>query len=276
MSAKEVRLGSIFDPRDGKSVIIPIDHGFYMGSVEGLERPIEVAKVLVEEHVDATLMSHGLGKACASLFVGTCVPAKILTADYVLMSRIPGEVEGVLGYSAYSSVEQAIRWGFSAVKVLMPWGFDATDQMRIVATIGRIAVECDNKEMPLMIEPVLMGPAAPKDKKDDPKTIAHACRIAVECGADIVKCAYTGDVDSFHDIVDSIGVPVVILGGPKMGAVDQVLATARDSIRAGGKGIVFGRNVWQYPAMRSLVRALKEIVHGGAEVDVVMEKYNLK
>ena len=155
MSAKEVRLGSIFDPRDGKSVIIPIDHGFYMGSVEGLERPIEVAKVLVEEHVDATLMSHGLGKACASLFVGTCVPAKILTADYVLMSRIPGEVEGVLGYSAYSSVEQAIRWGFSAVKVLMPWGFDATDQMRIAA-IGRIAVECDNKEMPLMIEPVLM------------------------------------------------------------------------------------------------------------------------
>lgn len=275
MYIRETRLNSIFDPKDGRCVIIPIDHGFYMGSVEGLERPIEVAKVLAEERVDAALMSCGLLKACRDVFTGPCVPARILTSDYVLMGTIPGRVEGVLGYSAYYGVEQAIRWGFSAVKVMMPFGLDAADQIRILETIGKIAVECDNNEMPLMIEPVMMGPMASKEDRSDPKTAAHACRIAVECGADIVKCAYTGDIESFSAIAQSLGVPLVILGGPKMSSVEQVLSTARDSVRAGGKGIVFGRNVWQHPNMRGLIRALKDIVHGGAEVDAAMAAHDL-
>ena len=109
------------------------------------------------------------------------------------------------------------------------------------------------------------------DKKDDPRRL-HMHVESQECGG-YCQCLHRRR-RGFHDIVDSIGVPVVILEAED-GAYTRCL-TARDSIRAGGKGIVFGRNVWQYPAMRSLVRALKEIVHGGAEVDVVMEKYNLK
>ena len=31
----------------------------------------------------------------------------------------------------------------------------------------------------------------------DPEIVAHVARIGAECGADIVKTVYTGDVDSF-------------------------------------------------------------------------------
>ena len=40
-------------------------------------------------------------------------------------------------------------------------------------------------------------------------------RIGAEAGADIVKTVYTGDIDSFKDVVKSCPVPIVIAGGPK-------------------------------------------------------------
>ena len=32
----------------------------------------------------------------------------------------------------------------------------------------------------------------------DPEIVAHSARIGAECGADIVKTLYTGDIDSFQ------------------------------------------------------------------------------
>ena len=49
----------------------------------------------------------------------------------------------------------------------------------------------------------------------DPEIVGHVARIGAECGADIVKTLYTGDIDSFSKIVKSTPVPIVIAGGPK-------------------------------------------------------------
>ena len=47
------------------------------------------------------------------------------------------------------------------------------------------------------------------------KLTVEVARIGAECGADIVKTLYTGDIDSFAKVVKSVPVPVVIAGGPK-------------------------------------------------------------
>jgi len=68
----------------------------------------------------------------------------------------------------------------------------------------------------------------------------------------------------------------MILGGPKMNSLRDVLQTARDTIDAGAKGVVFGRNVWQHPQMDKVLMSLKDIVHINKDVDLVMGKYELK
>jgi len=68
----------------------------------------------------------------------------------------------------------------------------------------------------------------------------------------------------------------MILGGPKMNNLRDVLQTARDAIDAGAKGVVFGRNVWQHPQMDKVLMSLKDIVHINKDVDLVMGKYELK
>jgi DhnA family fructose-bisphosphate aldolase class Ia len=136
--------------------------------------------------------------------------------------------------------------------------------------ISEFAKECDKLDMPFMIEPVLMGENIPKERKKDPELITHACRIALELGADILKVPYTGDKESFSAIVNNSPVPVVILGGPRMSSMKEVLQTAKDSVDAGGKGVVFGRNVWQSPSMSSVISALQDIVHKGQAVETAM------
>ncbi len=275
MRGKELRMSKLFNAESGNAVIIPVDHGLVMGSLEGLTDPVSVLKKLVESGIDATLMSPGLAKMTANLFVGKNSPARILTVDLPLISSVPGEFEDVVSHKRVSSVEYALKWGFDAVKVLFPWGLEREIQAQSISVVAEFVAECDRWEVPLMVEPVLWGNLIPKERKKDSNLIESAARIAMEIGADIIKMPYTGDKEEFSKIVSNLHVPVVVLGGPRMESIIDVLGVARDSIDAGAKGIVFGRNVWQYPRVSDLVSALNEIVHGNLEVSVVVQKYNL-
>lgn len=275
MSMKEFRISKIFNPETGKAVVIPIDHGLDGLIYKGLEDPVRVLNKLIRVGIDATLMGPGLTKITQSFFDKKNAPARILTSDFYLGYNIPGQEGDIYGCTPLSSVEQAIRWGCDAVKVVIIWGMAKEAQLNNIKLVASLARECDKWEMPLMVEPLLLGRDIPREKRNDPELVATACRIAVELGADILKAPYTGDIESFSKIVDTAHVPVLVLGGPKMDTTRGVLQVAKDSVDAGAKGIVFGRNVWQNPEMEKVVKALKDIVHFNKAVDEVIEEYGI-
>jgi DhnA family fructose-bisphosphate aldolase class Ia len=104
----------------------------------------------------------------------------------------------------------------------------------------------------------------------DAGAMASASRIGFELGADIIKTYYTGSADSFRRVTAACPVPVMIAGGAKMTTVRAALDVVHGSIQAGGKGVVFGRNIWQSPDPRAIVTALKGIIHDGRSVEQVM------
>ena len=53
---------------------------------------------------------------------------------------------------------------------------------------------------------------------------------------DIVKVPYTGDIDSFADVIAGCCVPVVIAGGPRTETTRQFLEMVDNSLKAGGSG----------------------------------------
>ena len=117
----------------------------------------------------------------------------------------------------------------------------------------------------------MMYPRGPNIK--DPHAVdvvAHAARLGAELGADIIKTNYTGDVDSFKEVVDSCPVPVIIAGGPVMDTSKDVLQLVSDAISAGGAGLSIGRNVFQHQDPAKIVKALSAIVHNGATVSEAM------
>lgn len=275
MSGKNLRLARLFGSATGKAVIIPVDHGEVMGSVEGLTNPYKILHELVNLQIDGVLMGPGLSKITDDLFTSKNAPARVLTSDYPLFSCIPGRPRAIMDNELLAGVEFALMHDFVAIKTMLSWGLDAEFQMKNIKLVATLAEECDRWGIPLMVEPVLLGKNMDAESKNDPELVAHATRIAMELGADILKIQYTGDPKGFADLVACMRLPVVVLGGPKMGSTRDILQVAKETVGAGARGIVFGRNVWQNPMMSGLVNALKDVVHNSFGVDEAMKRHEI-
>jgi DhnA family fructose-bisphosphate aldolase class Ia len=86
--------------------------------------------------------------------------------------------------------------------------------------------------------------------------------MAAELGADVIKTEYTGDPDTFASVVECCPVPVLTLGGPKSGSEGEVLEMTRGAIKAGARGVVYGRNIWQADNPARISASIREVVHG--------------
>jgi class I fructose-bisphosphate aldolase len=273
INARDVRIGRLFHPKHKNSIIIPIDHGFYLGNTKGLEEPLKILQILLEEEVDATIMSFGMGKITNEFFTSRNAPARILAIDNSILTNIPGEPKEFLDFELGVTIEQALKSGFDAIKVLLIWGLDPEIQMKEIKAISHLVTRCDRWDMPLMIEPLLLGSHMPPEKKNDPDVITHACRIALELGADILKIPFPESIGHFSRIVERSRIPVLILGGNEMNTPHKMFKAARDSVLAGGRGIVFGRDVWQSSKIRELIRGLREAVYTQADEKYLVSKY---
>ena len=124
--------------------------------------------------------------------------------------------------------------------------------------LGLVADECNEWNIPLI---AMMYPRGENIKNPhEPAVVAHAARIGAEFGADIVKTVYTGDLNSFRDVVKSCPVPIVIAGGPKANTDAEILNMWRDAMNAGAIGVTFGRNIFQHKRPNEIIKALHSII----------------
>ena len=102
-------------------------------------------------------------------------------------------------------------------------------------------------------------------KKTEPdrysQLVAHAARIGMELGADVIKTQYTGSPETFERVVEATSpVPIVIAGGPLCSEPDA-LSAASGAIAAGASGASFGRNVFERNDPARMLRLLHSTVH---------------
>ena len=143
----------------------------------------------------------------------------------------------------------------------MAWNVPSRERAATLTRIADVVRRAERYELPVMVEPIAAG--APRSEE----TIAlegDAARAAMEVGADIIKVAYPGP-ELMTAWAAELRVPLVILGGPRSGEAEAVIALAEEAIGSGARGLVIGRNVWQRPpeVTRRLLARLHEIVHPG-------------
>jgi fructose-bisphosphate aldolase/2-amino-3,7-dideoxy-D-threo-hept-6-ulosonate synthase len=105
----------------------------------------------------------------------------------------------------------------------------------------------------------------------DPELIAHVARVGAELGADVVKTLYTGDPDTFKDVVQGCPVPIVIAGGPKTNTDEEFLQMIEGAMEGGARGVAIGRNVFQHENPTKITKAITEIVHYKKSVEEALE-----
>jgi fructose-bisphosphate aldolase/2-amino-3,7-dideoxy-D-threo-hept-6-ulosonate synthase len=234
-----------------------MDHGVTVGPIQGITNMQEITTKLVKGNADAILVHKGIAKR---IDVGNAGLIVMLSGMSNLSPNINGKVQ-------VCSVQEAIRIGADAVSVHVNVG--AQDEDKMLYNLGKVSDECDIYGIPLL---AMMYPRGPKIQNEHaPDVIAHAARIGAELGADIIKTNYTGNIDTFKEVVESCPVPVVIAGGPKCKSNDEVLQTTFDAMKAGAAGLSIGRNVFQCENPAQIVKALSAIVHQNTTVDAALK-----
>ncbi|MBI4363070.1 MAG: class I fructose-bisphosphate aldolase family protein [Euryarchaeota archaeon] len=252
---KRVRLERIIDRRDGSCVIVPMDHGISMGPIPGLVNMREAVDQVAEGGADAVLVHKGIVRA-AHRGYGADIGLIIHLSASTSLGPDP------LSKVTVTSVEEALKMGADAVSVHVNVG--AENEPQQLRELGETARRCAEWGMPLI---AMMYPRGKKVKSEHGvEYVKHASRAGAELGADLVKTPYTGDPETFSDVVKGCPVPVVIAGGPKMDTDEEVLGMVRDSMDAGAKGASIGRNIFQHPDPRAMTAAIAALVHQNVSV----------
>lgn len=261
-----VRMNRIF-AEDGRALVIAMDHGLSMGNVPGLEDPDRIVRLSVSERADAVMTATGVVKRCARTLGRTGLIVRADVGGTYLSSQPAGP-------DLIVSVEEAVSMGADALAIMVYPGASGGAEEKSFRNLARLVEQGLRWGVPVLAEVVPRGDF--KAEHTSPEDIASSARVAAEAGADFVKTFYTGDAESFKKVVDAAGVPVLILGGPKVNGEMGLLQMVRDAVSAGASGVAFGRNIWQHRDPAGIVRALRLVIHEGASPEEAAERSELE
>ena len=248
------RLARIIKPETGKTVMLAVDHGYFLGPTSGLEKPGETIKPLLP-YADSLMLTRGV--------LRTSVPPE---ADIPIVLRVSGGTsivgKDLSNEGITTSIKDAIRLNVSAITLSIFVGSDHEKE-----TLLALADLVDKGQKYGI--PVLAVTAVGRDMARDAKYLGLCCRIAAELGAHFVKTYYC---DQFETVVESCPVPLVIAGGKKI-PEREALQVAYDAIAHGASGVDMGRNIFQSDKPVGMIKAVRAIVHEGATVDQAFAIY---
>ncbi|MDO5851877.1 MAG: 2-amino-3,7-dideoxy-D-threo-hept-6-ulosonate synthase [Methanobacteriaceae archaeon] len=260
MIGKKIRIERIINRKTGRCVIAPMDHGVSIGPVPGIINMTETVDEVANGGANAVLMHKGMvdnGHRGYGLDIGLIIH---LSASTDLCPDPNNKVQ-------VTSIEKAIRIGADAVSVHVNLGSEKEPEM--LENLGMVSEKCDQWGMPLL---AMMYPRG-KNITDEHavEVVRQSARVGAELGADIVKTNYTGDPDTFKEVVEGCPVPVIIAGGPKINTTKELFEMVYDSVSVGGAGVAIGRNLFQAKSPRNTTRALVGLVHENLSVEEALD-----
>ena len=235
-------LSNIFNPKSGNTVMFAFDHGYFMGSVSGLER-LDLLIPTLNNHVDVLMATRGALRTCVRPDCKKAIALRVSSGSSMVQDDLSHEVVAV-------DIEDAIRMNADCVAVQTFIGADG--QLESIDNLSKTV----NAAMRYSI-PTLGVVAVGKNMERTGKYFKLATRIVAELGANIVKTYYC---EEFDEVAAACPVPIVGAGGKKL-PEKEALEMAYRAIRDGAHGLDMGRNIFQSAHPAAMADAIGKIVH---------------
>ncbi len=249
------RLSRIFNPISGRTVMLAVDHGYFLGPTAGLER-IDLNIVPLIPYADTLMITRGA--------LRTMVPADTQKAIVLRVTGGASILKELSNEDLAVDIEDAVRLNVCAMAVQVYVGSEHEHQTLLSMT----------RMVDMGIRhgiPTLAVTAVGKEMVRDAKYFRLATRICAELGAQYVKTYYIPK--GFETVTASCPVPIVIAGGKKLPEPDA-LNMAYRAIQEGAAGVDMGRNVFQSVAPIAMLKALRAIVHDNETPEKAFELYS--
>ncbi|MBW6517405.1 MAG: 3-hydroxy-5-phosphonooxypentane-2,4-dione thiolase [ANME-2 cluster archaeon] len=250
------RISHIIQPKTGRTVMLAVDHGYFLGPTSRLENAGETIKPLIE-YADALMPARGVLRTGVDPGTSTPIVLRVSGGNSIVGEDLSRE--GIT-----TSVEDALRLNVAAVAMSIYVGSQYEHQT--LMNLGNLVNECERYGMP-----VVAVTAVGKDMVRDARYLGLCCRIAAELGAKIVKTYYS---DDFHKVVEGCPVPIVVAGGKQMDTEIDVFELVHGAISEGAVGVDMGRNIWQNDHPVAMIKAVRSIVHQNYTPKEAMDLYN--
>lgn len=243
------RLAQIIKPDTGHTVMLAVDHGYFLGPTKRLENPRKTIEPLLS-HADSIMLTRGVLRSSVVATTSTPIVLRVSGGTSIIGQSLANE--GIT-----TSIREAIRLNVAAVALSIFVGTEYEHETLL--SLSNLVNEGEEYGIP-----VLAVTAVGKElEKRDVRFLSLSCRIAAELGAHMVKTYYCED---FEKVVESCPVPIVIAGGPKLDTEVDALQLAYDAIQRGAVGVDMGRNIWQSDFPVAMIKAVRHIVHENASV----------
>lgn len=251
------RLGRMFVERSGNSVMLAVDHGYFMGPTHRLENPRATIAPLAA-HADALALTRGVLRTSVPPATPTPIILRVSGGVTVLHEDLSNEV-------VTTPVSEAVRLNCSAVALSVFAG--SPHEHQTLVGLANLVTQGEEVGMPVMA----ITAVGKELEKRDARYLALACRVSAELGAHLVKTYYC---ENFSRVVEGCPVPLVVAGGPKLDSERAALQLAHDAIEQGAKGIDMGRNIWQSDHPVAMLKALRAVVHDHATVSEATDVFS--
>ncbi|TAL26846.1 MAG: 3-hydroxy-5-phosphonooxypentane-2,4-dione thiolase [Nitrospirae bacterium] len=239
---------------DGKTVMLAVDHGYFLGPTSGLEDAEKTIKPLLP-YADALMPTRGIIRASVNPSTETPMVLRVSGGNSILDEDLSNEGLTV-------SMEDAVRLNVAAVAISIYVG--SPNQKETLLNMTKLIDEGLRYGIP-----VLAVTAVGKSMGRDARYLALSCRIAAELGAHFVKTYYC---EGFEKVVKTCPVPIVMAGGKKLPEM-EALELTYNAISRGAAGVDMGRNIFQSDSPVAMIQAVRAIVHDNATPKKAYEIY---
>jgi len=248
------RMARIIKPETDHTVMLAVDHGYFLGPTSGLEVPGKTIELLLP-YADSLMLTRGVLRT--SVDANSPVPIVLrVSGGTSILGNLSNE--GIT-----TTLKEAIRLNVAAVALSIFVGSD--HEKETLLNLTNLINEAEEYGIP-----VLAVTAVGKEMTRDARYLSLCCRIAAELGAHMVKTYYC---DGFEKVVEDCLVPVVIAGGKKIPEPDA-LNLAFDAVQRGAVGVDMGRNIFQSDHPVAMIRAVRAIVHENATPEEAYKLFN--
>jgi putative autoinducer-2 (AI-2) aldolase len=247
------RISRILKPETGRTVMLAIDHGYFLGPTSGLEEPGKTVAPLLR-HADSLMLTRGT--------LRRCIPPETDIPVVLRMSGGTSILRELSNEGMTVAFEEALRLNAAAVTLSVFVG--AEGERTTLLNLAKLVDQGERHGIP-----TLAVTAVGKEMTRDARYLGLACRIAAELGAQMVKTYYC---EGFEDIVRDTPVPIVIAGGKKVPERDAI-ELAYNAVQAGASGVDMGRNIFQSDCPVGMIRAVRAVVHQNMSVGAAIEVY---
>jgi len=236
------RLSKVFRPSSGRTVMLAVDHGYFLGPTTGLER-IDLTIVPLLQYADALMCTRGI--------LRSSIPSTFPNGVVMRSSGGPSTLKELSNELLAVDIDDALRMNVSAMAVQVYIGGEfETQSVRNMTTLVDMGLRYG--------VPTMGVTAVGKELTRDARYLGLATRICAELGAQVVKTYYCPE--GFERVTAGCPVPIVMAGGKKLPEL-EALTMAHNAVSQGAAGVDMGRNIFQSEAPAAMIQAVGRVVH---------------